>query len=208
MAELALNDIIQLYHDSICMYKGHPVRVVVIDPDANVTLIYLRQDKKAKVKFERELFGPPLGRIGFVNEGIHAFYVTRQPIRRYQIGLNRGNIGIKGIPGRDPRAYKRDYDVCARMSTKAWGKALDNDYPTLVAALRIATEHQGSVAFDKQFAVDADRCIYYKDKVVGSIPPRMSTVKRIVFNAGYEYLDTLLTRPNDKTTRTITAKAD
>lgn len=208
MAKLALNDAIQLYHDTICMYKGQPVRVISIDADFIVTLIYLRQDKRAKVEFEHELFGPPLGRIGFVNEGVHTFYVTRQPIRRYQVGLNRGNIGVRGIPGNNPRAFQRDYDACVRMVTKAWGKALDNDYPTLAEALRIATEHKGSVAFDKQFAVDHNRTVFYKDKVVGSIPPRMSTVKRIVFNVGFEHLDTLLTRPNDKTTRTIAAKAD
>lgn len=203
MAELALNDAIQLYHDTICMYKGQPVRVVSIDVDFNVLLIYLRQDKRTKVKFEHELFGPPLGRIGFVNEGVHAFYITRQPIRRYQVGISRGNIQARGVPGNSLQAFRRDQDACRRMSSKAWGKALDNDYPTLVAAMRIASEHNGSVAFNKQFAVDFNRFIYYRDKRVGYIPPRMSTVKRITFDKGYEYLDTLLTQSNDKTTRTI-----
>lgn len=208
MPNLNHADVHQLYLDTICTYKGAPVRVLEINRDLLVTVMLLRHGKLAQVKFEQELFGPPLGRIGFVNEGVHTFYVTRQPVRRFQVGLNRGNIKVNNLPIVDRKKAERDYSTALKMNTKAWAKALDNEYPTLAEALRLATEHKGTVAFDKQFAVDSERNIYYKTNRVGSIPPRMSTVKRVVFSQGYEHLDTLLIYSYDKTTRTIAAKAN
>lgn len=208
MPELNHADVHQLYSETVCRYKGAPIRVMEINRDLMVTIMLLRHGKLAQVKFEQELFGPPLGRIGFVNEGVHAFYVTRQPVRRYQVGLNRGNVKYHHLPMADRKKAERDYNVAQKMNTKSWAKALDNEYPSLAEALRIATEHKGTVAFDKQFAVDGERNIYYKTNKVGTIPPRMSTVKRVVFLKGYEHLDTLLIYSYDKTTRTIAAKAD
>lgn len=208
MPDLHHADVHQLYSDTVCRYKDAPVRVMEINRDLMVTIMLLRHGKTAVVKFEQDLFGPPLGRIGFVNEGVHAFYVTRQPVRRFQVGLNRGNVKYHYLPMIDRKKAERDYNVAYRMNTKAWAKALDNEYPSLAEALRIATEHNGTVAFDKQFAVDGERNIYYKTNKVGYIPPRMSTVKRVVFNLGYEHLDTLLIYSYDKTTRTIAAKGN
>ena len=207
MAELNHADVHQLYFETVCMYKGAPVRVMDINRDLEVTVIMLRHGKVVQVKFDQALFGPPLGRIGFVNEGTHAFYINRQPVRRYQIGLNRGNIKIHCLPFDDRRKAERDHTSLMKMNTKAWAKALDNEYPSLAEALRIATEHNGTVAFDKQFAVDSQRRIYHKINEVGHIPPRMSTVKRVVFKEQYAHLDTLLIYSYDKTTRTIAAKA-
>lgn len=208
MAEMSHGDVVQLYHDTICTYKGSPVRVTDIDRDLNVTFIMLRHGKSAKAKFDADLFGPPLARIGFVNEGTHCVFVTRQPVRRFQVGLNRGNVKLHSMPFTDRKAAERDYNLVYRMNTKGWAKALDNEYPTLAEALRIVTEHKGVVAFHKQFAVDSERRIYHKTTHVGSIPPRMSTTKRIVFEDQYTHLDTLVISNYDKTTRTIAAKAN
>jgi len=208
MAELNHNDVYQLYMDTICTYKGSPVRVTSIDRDLTVNIIMLRHGKNVVVKFDQELFGPPMGRIGFVNEGTHCVYVTRQPVRRFQIGLNRGNIKLHSMPFEDRKAADRDYNIVYKMTSKGWAKALDNEYPSLAEALRIVTGHGGIVAFDKQFAVDAKRRIYYKTVEVGHIPPRMSTVKRIVFKEQFSHLDTLAVYSYDKTTRTIAAKGN
>ena len=207
MAKLSHNDINQLYFDTICTYKGAPVRVTDINQDLTVTIIMLRHGKSVRVPFDQDLFGPPLGRIGFVNEGTHCVYVTRQPVRRFQIGLNRGNIKLNSMPFDDRKTAERDYNLVYRMNTKAWAKALDNEYPSLAEALRIVTAHGGVVAFDKQFAVDSKRRIFHKTTEVGHIPPRMSTVKRIVFKEQFTHLDTLVIYNYDKTTRTIATEA-
>jgi hypothetical protein len=139
MAEMSHGDVVQLYHDTICTYKGSPVRVTDIDRELNVTFIMLRHGKSAKAKFDADLFGPPLARIGFVNEGTHCVFVTRQPVRRFQVGLNRGNVKLHSMPFTDRKAAERDYNLVYRMNTKGWAKALDNEYPTLAEALRIVT---------------------------------------------------------------------
>ena len=206
MAELSLADITQLYGDTICRYKGEPVRVIEVTRDSEMKLILLRHGKNVTVKFDQDLFGPPLGRIGFVNEGTHATYIMRNPVRRFQVGLNRGNIKMTHLPITDRRKGERDYNALYKMNTKSWAKALDNEYPSLAEALRISAEHKGTVAFDREFAVCSNRIVYYKTTPVGHVPPRMSTLKRIVFQDKYAHLDTLLIYNYDKTTRTIAAE--
>lgn len=202
MAELALNDIEQLYVGSICKFRNEIVRVNSVNVDREVSITLLRYNKKALVKFNQDDFTATRGRIGYINEGGHAFYTTRQPVRRYSIGLTNGNTQISYLP-KFRRESHRAIEIVSRMASKSWAYALSNEYPTLSQAIQIAKESNGSCAFDKQFAVDKDRIIYFKNDPVGSIPPRTSTIKRIVLAPEYAHLELLLKQNYDETVRTI-----
>lgn len=202
MAELSLNDIEQLYVGSICKFRDEVVRVNSVNQDRDVTITLLQYNKKARVHFNREDFTPTRGRIGFVNEGGHALYVTRQPVRRYSVGITSYNISIKCLPNYRVPSMKAA-DSLLRLNTKPWSQALKNEYPTLSEAIQIAKDTQGSCAFDKQFAVDKNRVIYFKTQAVGHIPPRMSTTKRIILSDEFSHLELLLKQNYDETLRTI-----
>jgi len=204
MAELSVADISQLYADSIVLYKDRPARIITVHNDKTVTVLGLYSQRRNRVEFNQKDFKPTLGRIGFINHGGHAFYAFRRPSRRFSIGLTRNNTEVNSIC-RDMHKIINAYDQVRNMNTKSWAQALFAEYPTFRDAIRIAKETDGSCAFDKQFAVDSSRNIFFKKQLVGTIPVRMSSVKRIQFKPDYQFLEILLENHYDKTVRTFAA---
>lgn len=204
MVDITAADIDQLYSKSIILYKGRPARVISVNHNKEVTILGLMSGRKNVVPFSQADFKPTLGRIGFINHGGFAFYVVRQPARRYSIGLTSQNTSVYPIIRNGERA-RATWDQVISMNTKGWGQALLNDYPAFRDAINIAKETGGACAFDKQFAVDFDRRIFFKKQCVGHIQPRMSTIGRIEFTHEFQFLEILLENHYDKTVRTFAA---
>lgn len=204
MVDITVADIDQLYSKSIIMYRGRPARVVEVNRNKEVTILGLMSGRKSVVPFNQLDFRPVLGRIGFINHGGFAFYVVRNPARRYSIGLTTQNTHIYSVT-RDANQVRDSYNQVTKMSSKGWAQALMNDYPTFRDAINIAKETKGSCAFDKQFAVDAQRNIFFKKQIVGHIPSRMSTIGRIEFQPAFQFLEILVENHYEKTVRTFAA---
>lgn len=204
MVDISAADLDQLYAKSIIMYKGRPARVLHVDRNKDMHMLGLISGKKNIVPFKQADFKPSLGRIGFINNNGHAFYAVRNPSRRFSIGLTTSNVAVHVLEHRNDR-WRVAYDQVMSMNVRGWGQALLNDYPTFRDAITIAKENGGSCAFDKQFAVDSNRNIYFKQKRVGVIPSRMSTTGRILFDAPYQFLEILVENHYDKTVRTFAA---
>ncbi len=204
MAELSIADIDQLYNKSIILYKGRPSKVIGVSRDGNLNVLTLANGRKNVVKFVKADFKPITGRIGFINHNGHAFYAYRTPMRRYSIGLTNQNTSIRYLVGHQNLAYKA-MDKVVMMDSVAWDSALTNDYPSFKDAIRIAKDLNGSCAFDKQFAIDFQRNIFYKHICVGVLPVRASTIARIEFNPGFDFLQVLLEPNYEKTVRTFEA---
>lgn len=202
MAELSLADIEQLYNKSIILYKGRPTKVMNVGRDGGITILSLANGRKSVVPFVKADFKPTLGRIGFINHGGHAFYAMRTPMRRYSVGLTSANTVISMLEGHRNVAY-RAYDAVAAMNHACWNAALTSNYPTFKDAIAIAKETQGSCAFDKQFAIDHERNVFYKTNRVGVLPARASTYGRIEFKPEYQFLQLLIEPNYEKTVRTF-----
>lgn len=201
MAEIATGDLEQLYGKSIVLYKGKPVKVLTFNL-REATVLSLITGRKMHVEFKAEDFKPPVGRIGFINHGGHAFYVMRNPVRRFSIGHTQYNTVVRVLDGHRDNQYAA-YEQVRALNVKGWGAALMNDYPPFKNAIGIAKETEGSCAFDKQFAVDAERNIYYKHRCVGTIPPRTTKLGRIQFQPEFQYLELLVEPHYEKTIRTF-----
>lgn len=204
MVEISAADVDQLYRRSIIMYKGRPARVLNVDQNKDMHVLSLITGKKGVVPFKQGDFKPSLGRIGFINNNGHAFYAVRHPSRRYSIGLTSSNVTVHALEHRNDK-WRVAQDQVLSMNVRGWGQALLNDYPKFRDAITIAKDNNGSCAFDKQFAVDANRNIYFKQKRVGVIPSRMSTTGRILFDAPFQFLEILVGNHYDKTVRTFAA---
>lgn len=206
MAELSLNDIETMYVGSIVMYQNKPVLFKAIAGDLKVTAVDLASGKKEYVPFDRKMFKPHLGRIGYINQGGHAFYTMRMPSRRFSIGITRTNTRMAYVEKHKfDDSFLRAIDKVHNLQANGWASCFANKYPKLADAIKIAAASQGSCAFDKQFAVDRDRVIYYKGKAVGNIDARCSTLKRITFKEGFEFLQILLEPNYEKTARTFSS---
>lgn len=201
---LALNDIVQQYSGCVILYKGKPHKVKNVG--AQVQLLDLHSMRKKMVDFDQKDFAPPLLRLGYVNIDNTSVYVSRKPARLYQVGINQNNF----IVSPNKRSlYDGDINEVVKkviaMEVPEFADMMLGHYPTLQSALKNDNffRSAGSIAFDKQFAIDSGCYIYYKGTNVG----RLNGSEKIVFNKGMEYLGILLENGYEKATRTFSQKA-
>lgn len=205
MPELRIEDINQLFEGTLCRYKDSVVKVEGIRDAKTLRVFDLRTQRVKDIPFVLEEMGAPLGRIGFVNHCNWAFYITRKPLRRYQVGLSRNNIQIQAVVADNPGGHplRQAMEEVTNLKLSTFLDSVNNVFPSFEDALEKAVERKGVYAFDRQFAVDYGRNIYFRDKFCGILPPRVRKKERIVFQQKFEHLDLLLNQDYEKTARTF-----
>lgn len=202
MDEISLEDLEMLYNKTLVLYKGSPVFVSSINGDRRLNIFHLETQKSEYVDWSFEDFKPPTRRIGMVNCHNTVIYVTRQPYRKYQVGMSPNNMYFEYI-----RDVAQDVDYISPALTKVkklHGRevlnALKGDYPSLTKALKAVKEMEknGSMAFDHQFAVTKNKEIIYKTSKVGTV----SVKGEITFDKGFEHLEIMIGDNCEKTLRT------
>lgn len=202
MDNISYHDLSQLYNGCLCLYKKEPVKVLEIDINHKMLIRSLEYGKTMTVAFSFENFSPPLGRIGFINHNNLAFYATRRPMRQWALGVKPGNIRLiapdLAVVVKHP--IMSTQKEILKFELKTVSDTLKNNYPSFVEALKSAIANKGVYAFDKQFAVDYERNIYYKSKCVGKLP-RGFNLNNVVFTEGNDYLLLPLIQHYEKTVR-------
>ena len=127
-------------------------------------------------------------------------YLTRIPMRKMGIGINKGNIAINLLPVKYPKG-RDDTIYCIRdLVYEGIHDTLTGKFPTLEEALKkVAKEAPSTIAFDRQFAVNSDGHIYYKTQFVGEIALDAKEVSEIEFYETYKHLAILLENNHEKT---------
>lgn len=201
MADISVDDITTLFSGCVISYKGVPHKVLNVSPYKLIKMKNLVTNKIQNIDFNFDDMSHPLPRLGFVNSHCSTAYVLRKPVRRYQAGLTKGNIEIVCLRNNE-EAYPEGRDIIIRMIHNMDGSEftsmLLNEYPTLPEAKHNVKEFGGSQAFDRQFAIDSRFNIYYKEDVVGHLPKNCSTIERIEFTKGNEFLINLIGKNYEK----------
>ena len=204
MDELSYDDVYQMYSHSVLNYKGKLVYVEDVyrnDDNKTCLKVYDLTTRLPKhVMFDRGEFKTP-GRIGYVNHGKAAWFLSRTPGRMFKVGLTNQNVRIA------PTGGFGKYYPSVRITSEGLQAAHDNEYPSLYkawCAVKDEQEKAGAVkAFDHQFAICNSRFIYYKGKRVGSIPKGNVRKSNIVWNPGFEFLENVIEPDYEKTVRTF-----
>lgn len=196
---LSERDIGQLYLHSILLYKDELVYVSSQNGQL-LTLYVYRTRKKITIPFVKEHFNSPKNRIGMINIGKSVFFIERSTHRQYSIGFTEENLHVKTLPVPYPAGLSRTKECLNELTAAAYYQSYSNDYPPLAPAYEKAKEYNGACAFDKQFAVDKDGIIFYKNFMVGSYINGI-----IAFIPGYEHYSLLLENSYEKTSRTFKA---
>jgi len=199
MVELSYEDIIQQYSDCVILYKGKPHKVKEIDHPNKVKILDLNTQRSKWVDFSFKTFAPPLLRLGYVNQDEVAVFVYRTPVRNYFTGINSLNCKIVG----NKESYTRNnvgsvVSKVSQMDSPEFADMLLGHYPSLKEAVTRAEEFAGSVAFDKQFAVDLERKVFYKGYQVGNVYG-----DTVVFSSDNEHLSLVLGNEYETTARTL-----
>lgn len=197
MDEISHDDQCQLYLNNLVDYNGKLMLVRDIY-DGIFTCRTAGNPAEVKdIRFEKDLFKAPR-RIGYINTPEGALFLSRLPRRLYGIGLNRNNTEIIKNDVVMPKAYF-EYIV----SKEGIAEAYSNKYPTFYKAYQLAKEKQTTVAFDRQFAIDFQRNIYYKGSVTGVLPKGYVRKLNIQWFAGFEFCEYTLNANYEKTVRTF-----
>lgn len=200
MDELSLNDVEQLLLDNIVEYDGKDL-MYVTEIGRNEGILFVRghsysENTVKTVEFRRSKFKAP-PRIGYVNYEKGAIYVSRRPVRTWGLGINSNNttLFLQGVKVLFSNQI---------VKTSELHKAYKNNYPPLSEIVSYRREY--TIAFDKQFAIDAGNFVYYKGNLAGGLPANGKHSSQIQWDSGFDFCEILLENNYEKTVRTFKSK--
>lgn len=166
---LTVEDIRQQYQYNLFYYEDAVIYVAEVLTKNKFLIQDITTSKLKYVPFEIEKFKPILDRLGYCNTGTFAFFITRVSVRQYGISLNKRNIRWLN---RDERFSHEEFDIVHRVISAVNHPfieiTLKGDYPTFKEAAEYVKEGKAkSVAFDRQFSLDARGSVYYRSEFCG-----------------------------------------
>lgn len=193
MADLTYEDMVQQYHKTIVLCKKQPVYVMEISPDGVFYVLNLLTNKTSSVKFSFKDFQSPAMRLGMVNVFDSVVYITRLPYRRMQVGISAQNTKIAVLPVNYPQGKDDTINYIGRLRCPELGVTMTGNYPTIEEAYNNAVESGGACAFDRQFAIDRDAQVWFKETRVGTYKK-----KEFSFKPEFQHLSILVEFNNEK----------
>lgn len=185
-----LADLHNMYYHSLILHRNKPCKVMDINDRGDVLLWDLNDQRSKKVKWDEKNFQAPTRRLGMVNINNTVVFANRIPVRKYWVGLHRNNIEVNSLLNEaygDPTVAKEQVKL---LQDKAVADALFNRYPSFEEAYETVSMWKMAVAFDKQFAIDTRKAIWYKRDIVGKA--RGKTIDTIEFDKNKQHLSLLL----------------
>jgi hypothetical protein len=198
MDDLHLGDVLQQYQNALFQRGDSLVFIDRINTDDNkCRILDLQYGKRLIVPFNPKEYQPPANRIGMVNIARSVVFISRNTVRQFSRGLTSGNCSFSVLPVPYPSSSRAVVAALKELSSAEIWYAYTNQYPSLSDAIIAAREYQGACAFDKQFAVDCNGCVFYKTQLVGNVVD-----DAVCFQSQFEYLTLLLKGNYVKSLRT------
>lgn len=205
MCKIAVEDLQTMLDKSLCIYKNKPYYIKQVGPNYQALCINLLTQREEYIPITSEdTFKAPTQRLGYVNVDGAVLYCTRTPVRRYKVGLSKDNFIVeKGqIVGGFEEGVMAATAKIQNLRSVELADCILGKYPTFEEAYAKCREGLAkSVAFDRQFAIVGASYLLYKNQQVGNIT-RKAGKPIIKWEAGYEYLETLLDGKYEKTVST------
>lgn len=159
-------DLIQIFTDTVVLYRKKPVYVNKVDFDKGL-IVYDLEDMKTKVgniNVEDPDFDFTPVPLGFCNHNKDALYVQRIPKRQYKQGLCKGNISALGITA---DASREGINSILTGKVRSLAHCIKGNYPSITSAIKMVVEGGcRSAAFARKLAIDENLSVYYKlDKI-------------------------------------------
>ena len=171
-------DLKQFFYKTLVVYKGAPVYIKSIE-DGVLYGVNLEMRRDVNFRFDAAHVKPP-GRIGMVNIDGGCVFIKRVPARKWAVGLRTDVCKVKAVGPSNGNHADMQFKV-AQLNCKELGLAVLGKYPSFEVAVKRAIALDGTMAFDRQFAVDYMGNIYYREARAGYItlndPIAVSSIK-------------------------------
>lgn len=197
MPNLSHNDIVQQYAEAVVFYKGKPHKVKHIGMN-EITLLDIRSQRKKFVEFNLKDFRAPQTRLGMVNLDGSVVYVRRTIKKQFSVGLTATNTEFISLdaPSSIPRMEAKS--KVKMMECPEFGDMLLGHYPSMKEAYLQAKEFVGTVAFDKQFAIDWRGSVWHRLISIGHYSDEK---ENILFAKEYKHYSILLKEHHEEVVR-------
>ena len=172
LEDLLPQDYSLIFKDSAVIFDDVPYYVLSFDGYMAECLNIGSQDY-VYVDF-REIKSVKIPNTGYYNHRGVCLYLMRMPCRRYKHGLSRENITCLVPEGYEVDDLSRSkmknaHDLVSSLQSKSHYNLYMNIYPTLEETIALLQDNAYIIAFDRQFAVDRELSVYYKNGKVGNI---------------------------------------
>lgn len=187
---VSIEDLRTFWKGCVAVFQGEPVFVIGVGDRREAKVKRLRDGSITTIDLTKEGLIPPDGRLGFVNLNGTVIYTQRRPVRKFMMGINDQNLHVRML-----KEYLRyEAGEIHRLSTTSmeFYRTLKGEYPSLEEAIDQVKTFGGAVAFDRQFAVDEDRNLYYKMYRVGKVGRGCVDKRGLILNPGYEFLKSVI----------------
>ena len=200
MDNLSVADISQQYRNTLLEYNGRPVKATEVLSKDRVLIWDLSSQSYQEIPFSRATLLPLSSRLGMINIRDTAMYISRIPARRMYVGLAVETLNLSVI--HRTASDRRNIEDISSLTCPEIVKMLDGVYPSLQEALGFIRRYESkALAFDKQFAVDREGTVFYKNIAAGAVSRDATSASQIVFKNRYHYLSVLLENNHEKTVR-------
>lgn len=201
---VSYRDLRQAYLHTVCMWGEVPVLVQAISGDREFQIKDLKTNRSTIVPFDHTKLKSPLNRLGMVNRNGLAFYLIRSTARIFQMGINSNNVITEEIPGVHYARAGLNRTIMTETAVSEVADTLLGNYPSFEEAMETVKTFGGIVAFDRQFAIDEERRIFYKNKHVGGVPRGIKSVDGVSFGEAFQHLSCVIGEiSNEKIERSI-----
>lgn len=200
--EVPVEDLRRDFVGCVVMFGNKPVHILSVARDGTVSYRDMFSQREAHAPFTIKDFCKPVPRVGFVNILNSVMYISREPVRKYFMGVNPQNVTCKAILGLDyPSGAQATKARAAALGIPEVADAIMGKYPSLADACKKVKKFGGACAFDKQFCITAESNIFYKGDKVGVCPLNAKGSADIQWNEGKQYLSILLDGKHEQTVR-------
>lgn len=187
---VSIEDLRTFWKGCVAVFQGEPVFVIGVGDRREAKVKRLRDGSISTIDLTKEDLQAPDGRLGFVNLNGTVIYTQRRPVRKFMMGINDQNLHVRML-----KEYLRyEAGEIHRLSTTSmeFYRTLKGEYPSLEEAIDQVKTFGGAAAFDRQFAVDEDRYLYYKMYRVGKVGRGCVDKRGLILNPGYEFLKSVI----------------
>lgn len=184
-------DLRQYWRGCAALLDGSPIFIVDIAKADHLLQIRFKDMRTLKLNVEvvdPEKLTAPDSRLGFMNSNGLAAFLQRRPVRKYMMGISDGNFRIEYLPRFN---YNRNVHLFSIQSPE-FADMLQGNYPSFDDAYEMTKAFGGLVAFDRQFALDEDRNVWYKEHPVGLLPRDSRKVQDIQFENKFSFLKSVI----------------
>lgn len=193
IANASLEDLAQMFNNSLVIHKNKPIKITRFNSKTNIKAFDLVSQRNIDMEVDTSELKAPGRCFGFVNFMDYVIYISRNPVRRYKVGICQESANFQAPQKYVDILHSAEAQRVYAFTCPEIVDTVYNRYPSIPDVHKQLVNGAKIVAFDRQFAIDQFLNVYYKLNKVGKLKEF-----DIQFDKGWEHLTILLDNNHEK----------